>query len=296
MATCGSSNSSRSVWFKYTAIESAPLTITTCGSGFDTVVSVYDTTSCPSGTGTQIACNDDAGTPAACAGTTQSAVTINAAAGSTYYIRVAGFNGAFGNYTLNVGPTNDRCDEARTIVPGTYNFDNRHATTDGPVLNQCTNNGADNQINGDLWYVYTPTQSGTINVSTCGSSFDTKLAVYANAPCGPRFTYKACNDDACGFQSQINGVDVIAGVPYYIRVGGYLAARGTGSLVLEFNAPACDADFDGDGFVDFFDFDAFVQCFEGDTCPPGRTADFDGDGFVDFFDLNAFVDAYETGC
>ncbi len=58
----------------------------------------------------------------------------------------------------------------------------------------------------------------------------------------------------------------------------------------------CAADFDGDGFVDFFDFDAYVACFEGGACPPGKTADFDGDGFVDFFDFDAFVAAFETGC
>ncbi len=58
----------------------------------------------------------------------------------------------------------------------------------------------------------------------------------------------------------------------------------------------CPADFDGDGFVDFFDFDAFAQCFEGGSCPDGKTADFDGDGFVDFFDFDAFVAVFETGC
>ncbi|MEK6704021.1 MAG: hypothetical protein AABZ53_17325 [Planctomycetota bacterium] len=60
--------------------------------------------------------------------------------------------------------------------------------------------------------------------------------------------------------------------------------------------PACRADFDGDGTVDFFDYDAFVNCFEGLFCPPGKTADFDGDGSVDFFDYDAFVVAFETGC
>jgi murein tripeptide amidase MpaA len=55
------------------------------------------------------------------------------------------------------------------------------------------------------------------------------------------------------------------------------------------------ADFDGDGFVDFFDFDAYVQCFEGGACPAGKSADFDGDGFVDFFDFDAFVAAFENG-
>lgn len=58
----------------------------------------------------------------------------------------------------------------------------------------------------------------------------------------------------------------------------------------------CPADFNGDGFADFFDFNDFVTCFEGGECPPGKTADFDGDGFVDIFDFNAFVDAFETGC
>ena len=61
--------------------------------------------------------------------------------------------------------------------------------------------------------------------------------------------------------------------------------------------PGCPADFDGDGFVDFFDFDAFVACFEdANSCPPGKTADFDGDGFVDFFDFDSFVAAFEAGC
>ncbi len=62
------------------------------------------------------------------------------------------------------------------------------------------------------------------------------------------------------------------------------------------SAAPCRADFDGDGFVDFFDFDAFAECFEGGVCPPGKNADFDGDGFVDFFDFDAFVSIFEVGC
>ena len=58
----------------------------------------------------------------------------------------------------------------------------------------------------------------------------------------------------------------------------------------------CKADFNGDGFVDFFDFNAFVTCFEGGSCPPGKTADYNGDGFVDFFDFNAFITDFENGC
>lgn len=60
--------------------------------------------------------------------------------------------------------------------------------------------------------------------------------------------------------------------------------------------PHCHADFNGDGFLDGFDYDEFVQCFEGGTCPSGRTADFNEDGFADGFDYDEFVAAFEMGC
>ncbi len=58
----------------------------------------------------------------------------------------------------------------------------------------------------------------------------------------------------------------------------------------------CHADFNGDDTVDFFDYDAFVTCFEGDACPTNKSADFNDDGSVDFFDYDAFVQAFESGC
>lgn len=61
-------------------------------------------------------------------------------------------------------------------------------------------------------------------------------------------------------------------------------------------ASSCSADFNGDGFVDGFDYDDFVHCFENTSCPPGKTADINGDGFVDGFDYDDFVNAFENGC
>ncbi|XVJ60092.1 MAG: hypothetical protein HEQ23_12140 [Tepidisphaera sp.] len=58
----------------------------------------------------------------------------------------------------------------------------------------------------------------------------------------------------------------------------------------------CSADFNEDGFVDFFDYDDFVECFETGVCPAGVSADFNEDDFVDFFDYDDFVSAFETGC
>ncbi|XVJ58976.1 MAG: hypothetical protein HEQ23_06060 [Tepidisphaera sp.] len=61
-------------------------------------------------------------------------------------------------------------------------------------------------------------------------------------------------------------------------------------------APTCPADFNGDQFLDFFDYDEYVACFETGICPPGKTADFNGDEFTDFFDYDEYVLAFETGC
>jgi hypothetical protein len=73
-------------------------------------------------------------------------------------------------------------------------------------------------------------------------------------------------------------------------------ADGNGNGTADVCEPPCAADFNGDGFLDFFDYDDYVNCFETSICPPGRTADFNGDQFVDFFDYDAFVLQFESGC
>ncbi|QOJ00803.1 MAG: hypothetical protein HRU70_09980 [Phycisphaeraceae bacterium] len=62
------------------------------------------------------------------------------------------------------------------------------------------------------------------------------------------------------------------------------------------SVPVCEADFNLDGFVDYFDFFDFIACFERGECPAGRDADLNLDGFLDFFDVDAFIDAFERGC
>jgi hypothetical protein len=55
---------------------------------------------------------------------------------------------------------------------------------------------------------------------------------------------------------------------------------------------ACPADFNGDGFLDFTDFDDFVVAFEAGEA----SSDFNADGFLDFTDFDDFVAAFESGC
>jgi hypothetical protein len=65
-----------------------------------------------------------------------------------------------------------------------------------------------------------------------------------------------------------------------------------GAWVLTNFVNPCRADFNGDGFLDFTDFDDFVGAFEAGNV----SADFNGDGFLDFTDFDDFVGAFEAGC
>ncbi len=93
--TCGF-NTNWDVWFAYTAQATSPLTFWTCTGTrtFDTVMEVY---SGPCGSLTSVACNDDF-----CS--LGSRATINATFGTTYYVRVGGFNGQFGAFDVEVQP------------------------------------------------------------------------------------------------------------------------------------------------------------------------------------------------
>jgi T5SS/PEP-CTERM-associated repeat protein len=86
--------------------------------------------------------------------------------------------------------------------------------------------------------------------------------------------------------SIVNGLDTVNLPPRF-----HLEVTATAATVV-----FCSADFNDDGFVDFFDYDDFVACFEGAVCPAGADADFNGDGFADFFDYDDFVLAFEQGC
>jgi hypothetical protein len=74
-----------------------------------------------------------------------------------------------------------------------------------------------------------------------------------------------------------------------------LASRGVNTASVYTNAAtgnACAADFNRDGFVDFFDYSDYVAAFESGSAG----SDFNGDGFTDFFDYSDFVTAFAAGC
>lgn len=60
----------------------------------------------------------------------------------------------------------------------------------------------------------------------------------------------------------------------------------------ESRLPACPADINGDGLLNFFDVSEFIGLFL-DRHPTG---DFNNDGAHDFFDVAGFLDAFLAGC
>jgi hypothetical protein len=87
---------SPNTWFLYTAPSTGNATVSLLGSGFDTMLAVYDSAQCDLSVADLIECNDDA------AGTYQSQITFAATAGSQYLIEVGGYGNGTGNGVLNI--------------------------------------------------------------------------------------------------------------------------------------------------------------------------------------------------
>jgi hypothetical protein len=298
--TCGTGNQiGADVWFSYTACVGGSHTVNTCSGGsYDSVLVVY-TGAC--GALTEVGCNDD--TAGCGANALSSSVTWNATAGTTYRIRVGGYQGATGSGTLTLtgptcpppGPANDNCNNRAGVSLGATPFSTVGATTDGPAHATCANAGS-NQITNDIWYNYPSQCSGTLTVDTCtGTNYDSKIAIYAyDGTCATinDATIRACNDDACGaggLASRLS-IPVVAGQNYAIRVGGFNGATGTGTLTL--SCVSCRVDINGDNQVNVADFLAFLQLYSAGSAQ----ADMNSDGQVNVTDYLAFLQLYSAGC
>ncbi len=221
--------------YSYTPPGDQTIAVDLCASLYDTKVYIYAgaVTS-----GSPLACNDDGcpGSPPASYRSSLAGVALTG--GTTYFIVIDGYDAAsFGTYDLTitgtaVGPINDNCANATPVGDGTTPFDSTGATTDGPDEPTACNFFAYTQVGADIWYRYTATCTGDATVSLCGSAYDTKLAVYG-ATCPIAASAIACNDDACGGTTRSEAlVPVVVGNDYLIRIGGYEAATGAGSMTI----------------------------------------------------------------
>jgi hypothetical protein len=203
----------RSVWYSYTPTLSSRLTFFTCeDTSFDTVLGVYTGTA-PNAL-TQIATNDDA-----CG--LGSTVNFIASPGTTYLIKVDGFNwgaaGKSGDFRLrwDARPLNDDFADAVTIVgaTGSRTDHNVGATLEPgePDLSPINPGGQ------SIWYRYQASAHGTLTLDTCGSSaFGTRLGVYEGVAVGA-LTLVSVDGVPCGSRRSVTA-QVRPGVTYAIQV------------------------------------------------------------------------------
>ncbi|MBK9016246.1 MAG: hypothetical protein IPM82_20470 [Saprospiraceae bacterium] len=211
---CNGGSVAPDVWYTVTGTGDNIMARLCFFTNYDSKLDVY-TGAC--GALTSVGCNDNY-----CGDDAQ--VIWPSVAGTTYLVRVHGFNGATGDYRLQViCNANDFCANAMPIAcGGTATGSTAGASMDGPAT---TCNGG--SVAPDYWYSITGT-GDNITASLCGGTdYNSKLAIYTGA-CAA-LTEVACNDDFCGTNAQVTWASV-AGTAYLIRVHGYLGATGNYTL------------------------------------------------------------------
>ncbi|HVM49197.1 MAG TPA: PPC domain-containing protein [Candidatus Acidoferrum sp.] len=211
----------RGVWYLFMPITNEWVTISTCGSDFDTGLAVY-TGNCVSRS--QVVCDDDDGP--ACPGLNAS-VMFSGVAGTTYYILAGGYGGAGGNLqitaTASPPPPNDSCAGAVPMTEGTvYTMNTLNATATGDPSPCCF--GLDRSV----WYTFTPPITERVTITTCGSDFNTAMAVYSGSCASPGSPIVSNDDNgpACSGNNSSVNFSATGGVTYYILVGGSSGAGG----------------------------------------------------------------------
>lgn len=285
-ASCVAGPQAADVWIRYTPSTTGDYRITTCDQpGYDTILSVYN--SCG---GAETACNGDFCFSLA------SIDRIALTAGVPIYVRLGvGFVAppepvqvTFG--TVGPAPANDLCENAE-ILPGAGSFplDSSNAGRDG--TSSC---GFD--TGRDVWFRYTAPSRGNATFTTCGSLFDTVLAVFTDCGGAERGCDNNAFVDGCTFQSIISDLPMNAGTSVLVRVAGSdQSVGGTGTLNVTFvESTGCIADFNGDGDLNPDDLGDFINCYF--EAPPCAGADFNLDGGIDPDDLGDYINVYFAGC
>ena len=222
--TCGGTGPANDIWYAYTAAADGMGQFSLCGSGFDTRLEIFDDCA-----GAALACNDDF-----C--TLQSELILPLTTGTTYYIRVFGWNGATGMGQLTVDGSFVPGDECATALPIDVDtptaFDTTPATESDLDFSCIVGTG--DPRSPDLWYTFTASATYMATATTCGTAaYDTKIEVY-DGDCG-MLNSIACDDDTtgcAGFTSEAM-FPVTAGTQYWVRVGGWRTTSfGTGDLLV----------------------------------------------------------------
>jgi len=92
----GDTNVQSDIWYKYYSGSSGDVTVSLCGSAYDTKIAIYEGDVCPTAASAVACADDDCGL--------QSEVTFNARCNTWYLIRIGGYLGYTGDGVMNITP------------------------------------------------------------------------------------------------------------------------------------------------------------------------------------------------
>jgi hypothetical protein len=129
-------------------------------------------------------------------------------------------------------PANNACANSIDVSEGIVMFTTINATTDGPALPMICEEGAGLSFMNDVWYDFTPSQTGDATISLCeGTAYDARISIYTGCQCpASNANLLGCDDDGCGFigAPSLLTVPVVAGTCYKLRIGGFDVSEGEG--------------------------------------------------------------------
>ena len=214
----GGNAGGKSVWWAWTAPVSSQVTVTTEGSNYDTLLGVYTGDSLPSLT--LVAGNDDVDLGVI----RTSIVTFAATAGVHYQIAVDGWRDFEGfasegliSLVVEAPAFNDDFDDSILLSTGDFDLSAQNV---GASKEPGEPQHAFNEGGSSVWWSWSPAESGSVAVTTRGSSFDTLLAVYTGSSLNA-LTVLAQNDDEneLARNSRVT-FEAQAGTQYHIAVDG----------------------------------------------------------------------------
>jgi hypothetical protein len=158
-----------------------------------------------------------------------SRVAFSAVAGMDYRIMVDGWDGAYGDFQLNVNPpVNDNFEQCALLagLSGLFN-----GWTTGATVERGETAHASTFGRHSVWFCWRAPDYGTVTVDTIGSDFDTSLGIYQGTSLYELWDIASDNDSGGGAGVSRLQFSATKNVDYRFAVDG----RGTASGNLTLN-------------------------------------------------------------
>jgi len=227
-----------SLWYEVTPSASGTLALSTIGSNYDTVLSVWDgdvLDPCDESAAIELACNDDEPLGV------QSRLVLQVTGGQSLIVRVAAYGEFDPEPDPEVGPaffdnpdqlsfdaafitplTNDDCVDAIDIIAPVEGEAVQNATTSDATVESNEPSSLCSREEATVWYRVVSTTDQLLRISTAGSTYDTVLSVFdGTEQCGAIETELACNDDAGALLTSEVTVPATTGQVFHVRVSAF---------------------------------------------------------------------------